>query len=104
MLKEIAEALKPREERVVLAGHTLVVREVANAAKFGDGAERDDIFYHLMVASVFTEDGKPALTVEDIPTLKASGRGVMAALTMAVTRVNGMDFKGETEKSEAGPS
>lgn len=102
MLKEIAEALKPREEVVTIGGVKLLVREMPAATDLTKGD--DNSFFNIMVLSIFTEDGQPAMTAEDIPALKLAGLNTMSTLMSAVQRVNGLDVKGETGKSEAGPT
>jgi hypothetical protein len=104
MRADILEAIKPREEQVQFAGNTLLVRELASAAEIGAAEGDPDLFVKLMVACIFEADGTtPAMTAEDLPALKAAGRGRLAPLVLAVRRVNGMDLEGDAKKSETGP-
>jgi hypothetical protein len=103
MRADILEAIKLREEPVKLAGSTLIVRELSSAADLGATKGDPDIFYRLMMACVFEEDGvTPAMTAEDIPALKAGSRKKLAPLVLAVQRVNGLDAEDDAKKSEAG--
>jgi hypothetical protein len=100
MRSEIAEAIKPREEEILFAGHKLIVRELPSAA---DLSVEEDAGYRLLVACTFEADGvTPAMTAEDIPALRAGSRKKLAPLVEAVHRVNGFDGAGDVKKSDAG--
>lgn len=114
MLKEIQEALARRQETVEFHGRVLVVREVAEAAELGITEKGDpDAFYKIVIGSVFIgnvvkeaegekpavyEAGEPALTLEDLPTLKEGSRRALRPLLAAVSRVNGLDAEAEAKK------
>lgn len=103
MLQDLLEAIKPREERVELAGHVFLVRELSSAAEFAGVAGDPDIFFRLVVACTFDEAGARALTSDDIPALREGSRKKLAPLLSAVQRVNGLDTEDEVKKSETGP-
>lgn len=98
MLAGFLEALKPREERVELGGHVLVVRE---AGKFSDLAAlkgKDDSVYRMLVLCTFAEDGTPAFTEADLADLKSCSQMRLLPLVEAVNRVNGFDLKDNEKK------
>lgn len=115
MLKEIQEALQPREEQVTLGGRVLIVREVEEASVIASTGQGDpDAFYHLMVACVYIGEevepadgekpavykaGALAMSADDIPTIKRSGRRALRPLAQAVARVNGMLVEEEVKNS-----
>lgn len=116
MLKELQEALQPREEQITLGGKVLIVREVEEASIIGGIGKGDpDAFYHLMVACVYVGEEQPradgddkptykagelALSADDIPAIKRSGRRALRPLAEAVARVNGLNVEAEVKNSE----
>lgn len=100
---ELLEAIKPREERVTLGAHTLVVRELACAADIAAFQDNADMTYKLIVRCTFDEAGEPAFTDEDIPALKAGAKATLLPLIAAVTRVNGFAFEENVKNSAADP-
>jgi hypothetical protein len=101
MLQELATYFTPREERITVAGVTLVVKEMTmnmDGAGLADGV---DVNWKLMVRCVFKEDGiTQAFTDDDIPALKGAPTMKMSKLIAAVRRANGMDDE-EEKNSEA---
>ena len=104
MLKELAEFIKAREERITIAGTTFVVRELSSAVDLAvAGKDKDDIYYRIVVRSVFSEKGEQALGDEDIPALKGGSKIKLAPLYEAVNRVNGLNVEAEAKNSDAAP-
>lgn len=110
MRAEFLDLIKLREERITFGGRPLIVRELHSAAEVGTGKDDPDIFYRLMVCCIYEAEevtpgvfqaGPQALTVDDIPHLKAGSRKKLAPLIHAVQRVNGLDVEEEVKNSEA---
>jgi hypothetical protein len=104
VLQDILDAIKPREERVTLGGHVLVVREIAIAADVAFMQDNADLTYKLVVRCVFDEAGEPAFDESDIPGLKKAGKTKLLPLIEAVNRVNGFDIEHEAKNSSAAPA
>lgn len=104
MLAELIAALAPREERITLAGHALVVRELAVAADVSAMQDNVDLTWKLVVRCVFDEAGAAVFTDADIPALKAGSKARLQPLINAVVRVNGMDIEAEAKNSPAAPA
>ena len=105
MRQDLLDALKLREESVQFGGNTLIVREAASAADLGTEKGDPDIIYKLMIACIFEADGTtPALSMEDLPALKAGSRAKVGKLVDATLRVNGLDAEDNAGKSEANPA
>lgn len=97
---ELLSALAPREEKVVLAGQTLTVRELETAADVTAFQDQSDTLYKLLVRSTFDADGNAVFTDADIPALKKSGSRKILPLMEAVARVNGMNTADNEKKSD----
>jgi hypothetical protein len=103
MLKELAEFITPREEKIKIGDQTLVVRELSTAADTASMLDQTDINYKFLVRCVFLETGEPAFDEADIPALKAGSRAKLSPLFVAVNRVNGFDIEAEAKNSSAAP-
>ena len=104
MLKDLAEYLRPREERLAFAGRALVVRELESAADVAFMADNEDLSYKLLVRCVFDEAGAPVFTEADVVALKAGAKAKLLPLMEAVNRVNGFDTAGDAKNSGAVPA
>lgn len=103
MLKEIADALKPQEERVEFAGRTLTVRELGCAADLtaaGDSSERGLL---ISIHCIFEASGQRVFTEDDLPELRGASRSKFDPLLQAVLRVNGFKTAEPEKNSEAAP-
>lgn len=103
MYRDLAEFLRPREERLSFAGRTLVVRELESAADVASMADNVDLAYKLMVRCVFDEAGAPVFTEADVPALRSGAKAKLLPLMEAVNRVNGFDTEGDSKNSAAAP-
>ena len=103
MREELLKAIQPREERITLGPHTLVVRELAAAADIAAFQDNADMTYKLIVRCTFDETGEPAFTDEDITALKAGSKLTLLPLITAVTRVNGFALEENVKNSAAAP-
>lgn len=104
MLDDILSAIKPREEKVELGGHTLTVRGLASAADVTAMQDNADLTYKLVVRCVFDAEGRPVFTDAHIPSLKGGAKAKLAPLIAAVCRVNGFDVEGDAKNSGAAPA
>jgi hypothetical protein len=109
MLQDILEFIKTREEVVAWAGRKVVVRELSAAADLGVDPEKgkanpQEIYWRMVVRSVFTESGDPVFTDEDIPALRAASQRKLEDLLVAVNKVNGQDLAAEVKNSDAVPA
>lgn len=100
LLKHIA----PREEKVVIDGDTLTVREMGTAADAQAFRDKADMDLKFIVRCVFDAEGKPVFTDEDIPFLRSASRLKMLPIIEAVNRVMGFDVAEEVKNSDAAPS
>lgn len=98
--EELLKALAAREETVVLAGRTLVVREMDVAADVTAFQDQADTVFKLITRCVFDADGKPVFQDSDIPALKKSASRKLMPVVEAVMRVNGMDAADNEKKSD----
>jgi hypothetical protein len=90
---------------IVIKGVKVKVRELSSAAQSEKLADPGEAFYAAMVACCLDPDtGEPIFTEADIPSLKASARRGMKALSDAVMRVNGYDTEATEKNSAAGPA
>lgn len=103
MLKELEEFLRVREERIILGGVTIVVRELTTAAELAESAKGLDTIYAITVRCAFSEKGVPVFTDTDIPKLKSGPKMRLMPLFDAVSKVNGLSVDDEIKKSEAAP-
>lgn len=105
MLNDILEAIRCKVEEIELAGHTLTVREMPEAASLGYTstaeavADQDGSFYRMAVRCVFfKETGLPVFEDSDIPAIREASKRRLAKLLAAVTRVNGLDGDDNAKK------
>lgn len=102
MLDDLAEFLKPREERIKFGKVDLVVRELDGTVDREAIQKADDPHWAILVRCVFRADnGQPAFEDKDIPALKRKNPAVTARLISAVNRVNGTDLEEEEKNSDA---
>jgi hypothetical protein len=101
MLDDLAEFLKPREEKVKLGKVKLVVKELDGSADNSELKNTEDMSWRILIKCVFREDGKPAFEDKDIPLLKKKSPVFTAPLVNAVNRVNGFNLEEEAKNSEA---
>jgi hypothetical protein len=102
MLEDLAEFLKPREERISLGKVKLIVRELDGTADNSILKEDQDRSWRILVRCVFREDsGDQAFTDADIPALKRKSPQRTMPLISAVTRVNGFGIEDEAKNSDA---
>lgn len=102
MLDDLADFLKPREERLQFGKVMLVVRELDGSADNSALADAEDKQWKLVIRCVFREDNnEPAFTDADIAALKKKSPTFTAPLIVAVQRVNGLNLESETKNSEA---
>lgn len=104
MLKDIADYLAPREEKVQFGGVTLRIRELTAADNVELTRGGDDLSYRLLICCVFLEDGTPAFTMEDVEELKKASTAKLVPLVTAMNKVNGFDIEHEAKNSDAAPS
>ena len=103
MKEDIFAALAPREERLELGGHTLIVREIASAADVVVFQDNADMTYKLIVRCVFDEAGEAVFTDGDIARLKSGAKAKLLPLIQAVSRVNGYAIEENLKNSAAAP-
>lgn len=101
MLEDLAEFLKPREERITFGKVPLVIMELDGSADNSALAAEEDRAWRILVRCVFREDGTPAFTDADIPKLKRKSPSVTQPLLTAVSRVNGISVEEEVKNSDA---
>lgn len=103
MLKDILEAIRRREEPVVVGGVKLIARELEHAADVDAMQDNQDLIYKLVVRSTYDEQGGLVFTDEDIAALKAGAKLKLMPLFQAVARVNGMALEDDVKNSGAAP-
>jgi hypothetical protein len=104
VLDDLAEFLKPREERLTFGKVKLVVRELDGGADNSALREAEDRSWRLLVRCVFREDDdSQAFSDADIPVLKRKSPAVTGKLMNAVNSVNGFGLEEEAKNSDAAP-
>ena len=101
MLKEILDAIKRREETVVLGGVKLIVRELAQSSDLSGLQGSEDLSYRLVMLSTYTEDGALAFNEADLDAIKSGARSKLTPLFLAAARVNGMVVEDNVKNSDA---
>jgi hypothetical protein len=102
MLDDLAEFLKPREEKLKFGKVHLVVKELDGTADHSALKETEDAQWKILVRCIFREDsGQPAFEDKDIPALRKKSPVVTAPLVNAVNRVNGLSTEEEVKNSDA---
>lgn len=87
MKQELLDALKCREEKIEIAGRTVIVRELAAGDATESLIDNPDAAYKLLTLCVFDEAGNRIFSDDDIPALKATSRGYVKALMGVVNRI-----------------
>ena len=73
------------------------VSEIRESCK----SEKDkvDFGFHLVIASVVDDEGKPSFGKDDLPALRASAQSRIGKLVTAVMEINGFSLKEDAEKN-----